>query len=146
MKKSDELFLDCFAITASFWTIQNGLQRLFGAFGFRGRMPLILTTFSGMMGTSSSILTSNIGKNKLNTLFNENKIVTNFERNNNNTKKENIRSFILGLSLFILLERSLFRTLFPSSSISLGVISGTDFIFLYKEFMIFVVIATKSGS
>jgi hypothetical protein len=129
LRNEQRLMLDCFTITTSFWTLQNSLQRFFGAVGLHGRMPLFLNLFFGITGTSFAITTSHIVKDKINKKISRNKSTIHFfekydsYKTKNELKKENIRSILFGLSLFIIIERNSFRTVFPSSSISLGVLS-----------------------
>lgn len=132
-----KLILSATVLTTSFCTIQLVTQRVLGLVKMHGGRPMLVTTLVGSLLTATNLLlsqqaekfvqqqTDNYGT--LTAKGNSGKFSFGLQGKGAQRKaemKDNLRRMYLGLGTFLLLEQGAFRTVFPSSILTLGVFAN----------------------
>lgn len=129
----EETLLSLGVLTTTFYAVQNVFQRSIGFFGLHGAKSFPITAGVGLLATSCSLLMSQLASNKIKQEFREQQKVKTFwpqlklskpKRSDRAIRKDYVQGLIVGLSVFVLLERGAFRTVFPSSVIAPGVFAN----------------------
>ncbi|RYH20292.1 hypothetical protein EON65_23930 [archaeon] len=110
---------------ASFYSLQMVFQRCLGTVRLHSGMPLQLLAPVGFCATASSLYLSQITEDRVRretydyTFEPKHPVMKLFS--SSESEKDKKRRLLLGLGLYMILERGLFKAAFPSSVIAIGV-------------------------
>ena len=106
-------------LTISFYILTNSFQRLAGTFSIHGGQPFLAASSFGIISTTLSCLISReIQEYVLPVGFYKSRLNPFYEKQNSD---DVTRRACLGVGVFSLLEKKMFRTALPSSLLSVGV-------------------------
>ena len=112
-------FLRMGLLTISFYILTNSFQRLAGTFSIHGGQPFLAASSFGIISTTLSCLISReIQEYVLPVGFYKSRLNPFYEKQNSD---DVTRRACLGVGVFSLLEKKMFRTALPSSLLSVGV-------------------------